>query len=92
MVHLMIDVTNTFHVNINAGYTKLNINKRFRFEHKMRKLSKFYNFGSKKAFSIILFVAFREFFVAPGVKFLKFFEFCHQSSFTLDTVSDVLFF
>jgi hypothetical protein len=35
--------------------------------------SKFNNFGSRKAFSIILFVAFREFFVAPGVKFLKFF-------------------
>ena len=33
---------------------------------------KFNNFGSRKAFLIILFVAFREFFVAPGVTFLKF--------------------
>ncbi len=35
--------------------------------------SEFNNFGSRKAFSIILFVAFREFFVAAGVKFLKLF-------------------
>jgi hypothetical protein len=35
--------------------------------------SKFNNFGSRKAFLIILFVAFRGFFVAPGVKFLKLF-------------------
>ena len=30
------------------------------------------NFGYRKAFFIILFVAFREFFVAPVVTFLKF--------------------
>ena len=35
--------------------------------------SKFNNFGSRKAVLIILFVAFRGFFVAPGEKFLKFF-------------------
>ena len=34
--------------------------------------SKFNNFGSRKAFLIIFFLACREFFVAPGVKFLKF--------------------
>ena len=33
---------------------------------------KFKNFGSRKALLIIFFVAFREFFVAPGVKLLKF--------------------
>ena len=32
----------------------------------------FNNFSSRKAFFIILFVAFREFFMEPGGKFLKF--------------------
>jgi hypothetical protein len=32
------------------------------------------NFDSREAFLTILFVAFREFFVAPGIKFLIFFK------------------
>ena len=50
------------------------------------------NFGSRRAFLIIFFVAFREIFAAPGGKILKFyFEFWRQLSFTLNTVSDVVF-
>ena len=49
----------------------MTINKR-KFSLNTGTFLKFNKFCSRKAFLIILFVTFREFFVAPGVKFLKF--------------------